>query len=131
MSAEMPVTEDQRLSRFHDARLVGVTYMEEHAIQLDFVATDSARLRLTLRGVVYFFCSRMLEGNIVESIDVIATNDVAADDLKFFVEKEGRGQSVDNLARTIRDKNLRMVLLSPSYGAEVGCVCSSLELTEP
>lgn len=130
MPAEMPVIEGQRLSRFHDANLVGVTYSEGHEIQLDFVASDSERLRLILRGVVYFFCSGMLEGNIVSSIDVIETNDVAADDLKFFVAKEGRGQAVENLARAIRDKNLRMVLISPSYGAEVGCVCSSVELSK-
>lgn len=129
MSAEMPVKEAQRLSRFHDARLVSVAYMEDQAIQLEFIATDSAKLRLTLRGVAYFFCNRLLEGNIIESIDVIETSDVAADDLWFFVEKEGRGQSVDALAKTIRDKNLCMVLISPSYGAEVGCVCSSIELT--
>ena len=81
---------------------------------------------MSLNGVVYFFCSGMLEGNIVGSVEVIEAGDVSAKDLAYFVEMEGRGQSTDALSRTISGKQLSMVLLSPSYGAELGCVCAAV-----
>jgi hypothetical protein len=115
----------KQLSELHDARLVGVTYLPGATIQLDFETVASARRVMLFTGVVHFFCTGMLEGNIVESVEVIDADDLSSDDLAYFVEKEGRGQSVDALRRTVTDKRLSTVLLSPSYGAELGCVCSA------
>ena len=118
----------KQLSELHDAHLVGIRYLPGAAIQLDFQASGTRRSVL-LTGVVHFFCSGMLEGNIVESVEVIDADDISSDELAYFVEKEGRGQSVETLRRTVTDKRLSTMLLSPSYGAEWGCVCSSAEIT--
>jgi hypothetical protein len=104
---------------------VGITYLPGATIQLDFETVASERRVLLLTGVVHFFCTGMLEGNIVLSVEVIDADDLSSDDLAYFVEQEGRGQSVDALRRTVTDKRLCTVLLSPTYGAELGCVCSA------
>lgn len=114
------------LSGLHDARLVGVSYLADASICLDFVTTKSIKSCVTLAGVVYFFCSEMLEGNIVESVEIIDAGDVSPKEIAYFVEKEGRGQKADALRKAIRDRRLSMVLLVPSYGAELGCVCASV-----
>jgi hypothetical protein len=116
----------EKLSELHDACLVGLAYLAGASIRLDFEKVDLTKTSVSLTGVVHFFCTGMLEGNIVESVEVIDTNDVSADDLEYFVKKEGRGQSVDALRQTINSKRLSMVLLGPSYGAELGCVCSAV-----
>lgn len=121
----MPI---KQLSELHDAHLVSITYLPGAAIQLDFQASGRRRSVL-LTGVVHFFCSGMLEGNIVESVEVIDADDVSSDELAYFVEKEGRGQSVETLRKTVTGKRLSTVLLSPSYGAELGCVCSGAAMS--
>lgn len=68
----------------------------------------------------------MLEGNIVESVEVIDAGDVSSVEIGYFAEKEGRGQKADALRKAIHERRLSMVLLVPSYGAELGCVCVSV-----
>lgn len=116
----------KQLSELHDGRLVGITYLPGAVIQLDFQTVGSTRRSVLLTGVVHFFCTGMLEGNIVESVEIIDADDVSSDELAYFVEKEGRGQSAEVLRKTVTGKRLHMVLLSPSYGAELGCVCSAI-----
>lgn len=122
------MTNSKLLSDLHDARLVGIAYGDDRSIRIDCVTTSSANRTLKLLGVVNFFCSGMLEGNIVESVEIVKGDDISAEDLKYFVGKEGRGQSVAQLQKKIHDQRLCVVLLSPSYGAELGCVCSEVEL---
>jgi len=114
----------KQLRVLHDARLVGIAYLPGASIRLDFEKADAGKTSVSLNGVVHFFCTGMLEGNIAESVEVVETGDVSADDLAYFVQKEGRGQSIEALSQTINNKRLSMVLLSPSYGAELGCVCA-------
>ncbi|HET6629114.1 MAG TPA: hypothetical protein VFG91_05035 [Woeseiaceae bacterium] len=114
------------LRELHDACLVGITYLPNSSIRLDFEKVDAGKTSVSLHGVVHFFCTGMLEGNIVQSVEVVETGDVSADDLAYFVEKEGRGQTIEALSKTINSKQLSMVLLSPSYGAELGCVCAEV-----
>ena len=71
----------------------------------------------------------MLEGNIVESVEIIVGDGLSVDDLSYFVEKEGRGQSADQLRKKVHDQRICLVLLSPSYGAELGCVCSEVDVS--
>lgn len=123
------MTNSKLLSDLHDARLVGIAYGDDRSILIDCIATSSAKRVLKLLGVVNFFCSGMLEGNIVESVEIVKGDDISAEDLKYFVGKEGRGQSVVQLQKKIHDQRLCVVLLSPSYGAELGCVCSEVELS--
>lgn len=115
----------KQLPELHDARLVGITYLPGAVIRLDFQTVDSMGKSLLLTGVVHFFCTGMLEGNIVESVEIIDADNVSADELAYFVEKEGRGQLVEALRKTVSGKRLSTLLLSPSYGAELGCVCSA------
>lgn len=119
----------KQLSELHDAHFVGITYLPEAAIRLDF-QTSVARRSVLLTDVVHFFCTGMLEGNIVESVEIISADDVFADELAYFVEKEGRGRSVEMLRKTVDNQRLSMVLLSPSYGAELGCVCASAAIIQ-
>jgi hypothetical protein len=114
------------LSGLHDAQLIGISYLADASIRLDFVTSEMRQRRVLLTGVIHFFCSGMLEGNIVESVEAIDADSVSSEDLSHFVTKEGRGQSVESLAKTINGNRLFMVLLSPSYGAELGCVCAGV-----
>lgn len=90
----------KQLPELHDAHLVGITYLPGAAIQLDFQESETRRSML-LTGVVHFFCSGMLEGNIVESVEIVDPDDVSSDDLAYFVENEGRGQSVKRCERQL------------------------------
>jgi len=96
--------------------------------RLDF---DKAgrRTSVLLTDVVHFFCTGMLEGNIVESVEIIDAGDISSEELAYFVEKEGRGQSIETLRRTVMSEQLYTVLLSPSYGAELGCVCAKAAIS--
>lgn len=118
----------KQLSELHDAHLVGITYLPDAVIQLDFQISGT-RISVLLTDVVHFFCTGMLEGNIVESVEIIDADDVSSDELAYFVEKEGRGQSVGTLRKTVTGKRLSTVLLSPSYGAELGSVCASATIS--
>lgn len=113
------------LAELHDAHLVGITYVPGAEIRLEFRTVSSKPSSILLTGVVHFFCTGMLEGNIVESVEIIDADDVSTDDLAYFVEKEGRGQSVEALRKKVAANKLITVLLSPSYGAELGCICSA------
>src|SRR4051812_9155637 len=112
----------KQLRELHDARLVSIAYLPNASIRLDFEKADAGKASVSLNGVAHFFCTGMLEGNIVQSVEVVETGDVSAEDLAYFVQKEGRGQSIEALSQTIKSRQLSMVLLSPSYGAELGCV---------
>jgi hypothetical protein len=116
------------ITGLHDARLTGIIYLENREIVLHFTKGDSSKTSLLLNGVVNFFCTGMLEGNIVLSVEILNAEDISADDLAYFVEKEERGQKVPRLQNMIREKGLCMLLLSPSYGAELACIC--LAVTE-
>jgi hypothetical protein len=94
---------------------------------MDFITVASVKRTLAMLRVVNFFCSGMLEGNIVQSVEVVDAGDISAEDLKYFVSKEGRGQTVAQLEKAIQDQSLCMVLLTPSYGAELACVCADVE----
>jgi len=114
------------LSELHDAQLVGMAYESDRSIRIDFITVALVKRTLTMLRVVNFFCGGMLEGNIVQSVEVVPADDISAEDLKYFVNKEGRGQSVAQLENSIGAQSLCMVLLSPSYGAELACVCADI-----
>jgi len=114
------------ITSLHDARLTGINYLENRKIQLEFTKVDLSKAIICLNGVVNFFCSGMLEGNIVLSVEILDAEDISTDDMVYFVEKEERGQSVANLQKAIHERWLCMLLLSPSYGAELACVCSAV-----
>jgi hypothetical protein len=120
------VIDTKLLSELHDARLVGIAYGSDRSIHMDFITVASVKRTLAMLRVVNFFCSGMLEGNIVQSIEVVDAGDISAEDLKYFVSKEGRGQTVAQLEKAIQDQSLCMVLLTPSYGAELACVCADV-----
>jgi hypothetical protein len=115
------------IHQLHDARLVGINYLPNASIRLDFEQVDGQKVAVLLNQVLYFFCTGMLEGNIVQSVEILADADVTDRELAYFVEREGRGQSAETLGRAIKAKQLSMLLLSPSYGAELGCVCAGVE----
>jgi hypothetical protein len=116
----------REITGLHDARLTGINYLDNSKIQLEFTKVDLSKARIWLNGVVNFFCTRMLEGNIVLSVEIFDAEDISPDDMAYFVEKEARGEKVSHLQKAIHDKGLCMLLLSPSYGAELACVCSAV-----
>lgn len=118
------------MHELHDAHLVGIVYLPDAVVRLDFRTADSLAMSLTLTGVIHFFCTGMLEGNIVDSVEIIDSHEVSAAELAHFADREGRGQSVEQLRRTISSQQLLTVLLTPSYGAELGCVCSAAQITQ-
>jgi hypothetical protein len=118
----------ETLRQFHDSKLVGLKFEPQKSITLEFEVLGGQPKRITCTGVASFFCTGMLEGNIVDSIEVVSAKDLQNDDLTYFVGREGRGQASEQLGKVIRAKDLKMLLIAPSYGAEVGCVCSSVQL---
>jgi hypothetical protein len=116
------------LAKLHDATLVGIEYASAKVINLTFRTAMGMRHVLKLDGVVNFYCTGMLEGNIVESVEVLSPENIEQSDRDYFVSKEGRGQTSVQLENAIRKEGLSMLLLSPSYGAEVGAVCKAVNL---
>jgi hypothetical protein len=110
----------------HDAKLIAITFHGKKEIGIEFETVSGRRKKLMLSGVVNFFCSGMLEGNIVSSVESTASNEITNDDRAYFVAKEGRGQTVAQLEKAINQQGLRMISIAPSYGAEIGCVCTSV-----
>jgi hypothetical protein len=117
---------EMKFSDLHDSRLVGVTYFPGSIINLLFERVDTQKVTIVLSGVVNFFCSNMLEGNIVQGIEVLEARDIRDSDLEYFVQKEARGQKVGNVRCRIMEQDLRMFLLTPSYGAESASICASV-----
>jgi|SRR5450755_4367704 hypothetical protein len=116
----------RKITDLHDARLTGINYLQDSKIQLEFTKVDLSKASIWLNGVVSFFCTGMLEGNIVLSVEIFDAEDISLDDMAYFVEMEARGQQVSHLQMAIRDKGLCMLQLVPSYGAELACVCSAV-----
>jgi hypothetical protein len=110
----------------HDTHLVAIEFLPGASIRLEF-RSAGIRRQLVLAGVVNFFCCGMLEGNIVDSVEFLGPDDVTSDDVAYFVEREGRRQSVERLHQRLKEARLSFLLLSPSYGAELGCVCSEVK----
>lgn len=115
-------------AELHDSKLVEVAYEADTSIRLGFLTVSSKRVDVTLGDVANFFCNGMLDGNIVESIEILPYDEISEDDVKYFVGKEGRGESVPRLRQKILEKHLHLILLSPSYGAELGCICGTVRI---
>jgi hypothetical protein len=116
----------KEIKDLHDAHLIGIQYLANREIRLDFTRVDSSEASIRLTGVVNFFCNGMLEGNTILSVEVLDADDISADDVAHFVKNEARGQQASQLDKIIQEKKLCMLLLSPSYGAELACVCSAV-----
>ncbi len=117
------------ITQLYDAHLTGIDYLPDRTISLRFTTVDSARVQILLSGVVSFFCTGMLENNIVLNLEVLDTEDISVLDLAYFVEKEARGRAVSSLQEAIQSNRLSMLLLSPAYGAELACICAGVAQT--
>lgn len=117
--------------RLHDSKIVSISFGSHKDVVIEFLTTSSQRTTVQFRGVVNFYCNGMLEGNIVESMEVSTSKNLAHEDLGYFVRREGRGQSVEQLEKAITTKDLTLAFILPSYGAEIGCVCAGIEQSSP
>jgi hypothetical protein len=119
------------VGRLHDSKIISIAFGSHKVILIEFLTTSAQRMTVEFRGVVNFYCNGMLEGNIVESMEVTTSKDIAQEDLAYFVRREGRGQSVEQLEKTIKTNELSLVFILPSYGAEIGCVCAKIQQSSP
>jgi hypothetical protein len=116
----------KNIDELHDANLVGIAYLPDHEIRIDFRTDKGVDRCLFLRGVKNFYCNEMWSGNIVLSVEIFEAADLDDDDFVQFASAENRGEDPRWLRNLVTDNELVMVSICPSYGAIVGCVCASV-----
>lgn len=116
----------KNIGELHDANLVGVAYLPDHEIRIDFRTDKGVDRCLFLMGVRRFYCNEMLEGNIVLSVEILESSDLDEDDFAQFVAGENKGGNTEWLRGLVTDNKLLVVSICPSYGAIVGCICASV-----
>ena len=116
----------KNIDELHDANLVGIAYLPDHEIRIDFRTDKGVGRCLFLRGVKNFYCNEMWSGNIVLSVEIFEADDLDDDDFVQFASQENRGEDSQRLRNLVTDNQLLMVSICPSYGAIVGCICASV-----
>ena len=116
----------KNIGELHDSELVGIAYLPDHEIRVDFRTDKGVSRCLFLRGVKNFYCNEMWSGNIVLSVEIFEAADLDSEDFVEFVSQENRGEDPQWLRSLVTDNQLLMVSICPSYGAIVGCLCASV-----
>ena len=110
----------QMTPSFHDGFLDGVMLLDPKTVHLYLRTVGGGRYVFVGRGVEHLRVSNFLEGNIVLDIEVLASEQIT----QFYIERLYELSPVDadgqmtKLLEMVKRRSLRMVVVSPSYGAD-------------
>jgi hypothetical protein len=131
-------------ANLHDAKLVGIGYEANKCIRLTFTTATSGRVELLLLGVRRFVANHLWEGNIV--LDVTSTKfgtiepsgvlslvqDSFPDEFGARVPtwRQGSKDQWHQWLQQIEQGHLHVLLVEPSYGADVIAICDDIQEME-
>jgi hypothetical protein len=124
------------LSRLHDAELSALSIdRTKRIVTLDFVCPGDVIRQLTFYGVVGFRIVDLIQQNVVSRIVLSGDRSLSDDDVykwvkwvntiagsEVFIQKA----EADNLVTRIKAGNLSLLVLEPSWGAELAVVFEKL-----
>jgi hypothetical protein len=116
-----------KLTGYHDAELIGVT-IDRHrqTAELRFTWTDQSGVTLALRGVRDFRVTDLISQNVVSRLMLHDATAFSATHIRAaigwarnFFETQPGFDHVDGVIEKIRDGALALLILEPSWGAEL------------
>ncbi len=118
---------------FHDSHLYKLEFMED-AVELGFRLADGALYRLLLSGKVVFKGNGLREGNIIfnitieegENADLSLLNEIL--DIRPDTTIKQQHNYLQNTRDQVKKKQLKVIYISPSYGAEIMALCKTIEV---
>lgn len=125
---------EKDLSKFHDAILQNIKLEMNHA-SLGFNLYDGSFVELLMFGLDRFLCNELREGNVILEVAIVS------DDRKYFsiLERifnlhEKKSPKENELLNfkigQLKNNNLILLHLSPSYGCELFALCESIKIRE-
>lgn len=119
---------------FHDALLTGINIIENNSLKLCFQLVDKSCINLFLMNIVSLNVIDFSIGNIVLDITISKIDKEIDDYVRKGVNK-AMGYEINHLTEQeiveLNSKNgLLLFCLTPSYGAEIYCICENIMLIE-
>jgi hypothetical protein len=117
---------------FHDGLLEGVWISDDKKVRLFLKTADNNRFTIVLGGVRAMKLSNIREGNIILDVSVLDTDELAPNHIASVheISDMDRDSQASKLLRLARERGLKMLQLSSSYGAEGAVLYETAELSE-
>ncbi len=125
-----------RKKNYHDAELVGLYYMRDrHHLLLNFQLVEGDLAIVRCEGVTHFRLGEMGLQNVTSRLLISSEFDFQPDEIRNYINwacsldgyEHGMTDSRAAYFRSgIRHRQLTLLVLEPSIGAEVAVVCKSV-----
>jgi len=122
----------KKIPTFHDGLLVGVEILKEKDVMLRIEDVDGQRSNLRLHRVKYMTINDFSEGNII--LDVYVTDRLEDERETIahlaFGSLDANDSRVSLYIEEALKQHNKLLIIAPSYGAEVIALCADIELIE-
>jgi hypothetical protein len=115
----------------HDGLLVGLIMLPGKRVVLAITDVRKAVHCIQLTGIAGMRVDGLREGNIILDVTVQTGTAVRPEDVARGLGIEGNAAYEQHLSQTMKRfsaKELLLVQLNPSYGAELTCICAGIDL---
>ena len=113
----------------HDGSLIGIE-IDANDIIASFRTVNGKPVELRFRSVHYFKCDDFREGNIVLDLEISHAGDIEPKSLGAWLHGNPTASELKALISKVKSSNWKCVMINPSYGAEVTCICENVEVAD-
>jgi hypothetical protein len=119
-----------KIPNFHDGYFDGLWIGPNKLIHLFLRTVDGKSFTLALRGAEALTLSEMKEGNIILQLGFRNAQEITCSDIGELYGVDADTPQATSLLESTRGKELQLLKLDPSYGAEGLILFRSMEINE-
>mgnify|MGYP003589766930 CR=1 FL=1 len=117
----------------HDSQLISINVIEAKNLSLNFLLVNKKIITLTLRNVILLNVIDFSIGNIVLDVTVSKIENKSDEYISTGIKRAINHPNYlisDEYISNLKNKGGNLLFcLSPSYGAEIYCVCEGIEIS--
>ena len=118
------------IPNFHDGYFDGLWLGSDKLVRIFLRTCDQHSYILTLQGVQALAVSGVRAGNIILDLVFRSARDITSSDVQDLYDVDSSTEQATKLLKSTREKDLQILELNPSYGAQGLLLFETCEINE-
>lgn len=110
---------------FHDGILKKIEILDDNNLDISIKTTNKKIYNVIFYNIEYLNINNFKIGNIILDIEIWQLCDCSTNFLKKILENDQNIEYFTQILEKIKLDKLSLIIINPSYGAELVCICES------
>ena len=111
---------------FHDGMINKIQIINNNDLELSIKTIDKKIYHIIFYNIEYLNINNFKVGNIILDIEIWQLCNCSTKFLKKILENDPNIEYITQISEKIKSGLLSLIIINPSYGAELICICESL-----